>query len=200
MTIDQLADNALASVRSWYKTGVKSNNKWRTQPDESRVLGEQARIRASGFLQRLGRTYEAANGPYAYGSDMASYYRAGNCWDLAIAAMHAVLSMDITVAVRVIAVPAPGDHAFLTIGGTAVEVLRPFADQATSDGNYCICDPWANIACRGNVYVQQFNTKMDKWAQDRKFICFQNRWCVPTDPAWIAGLMGRKEISREGLV
>tara|TARA_B100001105_G_scaffold100337_1_gene80337 strand:- start:250 stop:858 length:609 start_codon:yes stop_codon:yes gene_type:complete len=199
MTIDQLAENALASVRSWYKTGVKSNNKRRAMPTDAHRNAEEARIYASSVLQSKGIADYYLHGALAHGESMASRQRAGNCWDLAVAAMAAAVRLDRTQVVRVIAIPAPGDHAFLTIGGTLEEVLRPFLVAHQGHSNYCICDPWANIACRGHLYLGQFYDKMGKWKSHGKQIYYDGAWRDADDHGWKISMMLIKQLSHEEL-
>lgn len=198
MTIDQLAASTLATVRAWYKTSLKSNNKWRSQTSPEDVEVEWGRIHASALTQTLGRA-SAFENLYTYGSKMGVVYEAGNCWDLAIAALDRALSTDVTATLRVVCIPPPGDHAFLAIGGKAEEVLLPFG-FVHGHQNYCVCDPWANIACRGNEYVDTFNAKMVKWACEGKLISFRDNWISPLDHQWLNGLLGYKTISHRGLI
>lgn len=196
MTIDQVAENALASVRSWYKTGVKSNNKRRAMPTAVQERAEDARIYASAVLQYRGNEYYNQKGALEYGELMAYRQRAGNCWDLALAAMAAAVRIDRTHAARVVAIPAPGDHAFLTIGGTLEEVLRPFS-EVQGHSNYCICDPWANIACQGDLYLGQFYEKMRKWSTRGKTIYYNGAWRVAEDQGWKNSMTLTKQLSHE---
>lgn len=63
------------------------------------------------------------------------------------------------------------------------------ADMRQWPAHLAVCDPWANIACLAHDYPERFVAKMEKWAQDKKAIAFEEAWIQPNSPHWISAVL-----------
>ena len=87
-------------------------------------------------------------------------------------------------------------HGFAVFGNIQGRNLPN--NMATWPDHLAVCDPWANIACKANMYPSVFVAKMNKWATEGKEIYDgdQEEWVKATDSQWMNSILaGTKTVS-----
>jgi len=168
-------------VRKLYKKGVKSSNKLHLNDTGDVLEKELARQKEAGImLKKFVR-------PPNRSSDVAAAerLRIGNCYEMARSVIWRAQQQGLPVRLSYIA--EGGDHFFAIIGDQLPERVRHINELPQA----WVADPWSGIFAPAAEYEERFVTKMNKWTQNNKVICFQGDWMYPNDPRWLNSVIGK---------
>ncbi|WP_340608657.1 hypothetical protein [Xenorhabdus bharatensis] len=68
------------------------------------------------------------------------------------------------------AAPQPYDHAFIMIHHPTTKQKHPLRELKTLPPEAWICDPWAEIICKGSQYPDNWKKKMEEWERDSHYV------------------------------
>ncbi|OTA18903.1 hypothetical protein Xbed_02889 [Xenorhabdus beddingii] len=68
--------------------------------------------------------------------------------------------------------PSPNDHCFINLYHMTDQVREKFNNDTFShiQPDSWICDPWADIVCRGKEYPQQWKNRMKQWYYNNIYV------------------------------
>lgn len=115
--------------------------------------------------------------------------KAGNCFEqCSAAAVHLAWQLrDGAHRFELVTLGDPGDHIFIAIDQqrSGAKFLKDFASW---DANAVVCDPWAKIACPARDYPDEWQEKLDKWADRRLELSYPKGdrpgWKKANDAVW----------------
>lgn len=187
-----------ANVRKLYRDGLKSSNKAYLDDAPARAKVPLIRFAVAGMaiheMRAASRTSDEAY--IAYREDLLQEMTAGNCEELALAAMDFAFqeglaaqvwsygarteTMDMT---HVVAVVARSEDE--------LEALSPPFDLTSEAASrVCVIDVWGGLCCALNEYQERFEGKMLKWDRERKGIFNKatDAFVSPAHPEWLGAV------------
>ncbi|WP_237385125.1 hypothetical protein [Xenorhabdus sp. Sc-CR9] len=101
---------------------------------------------------------------------------AGNCQELSYHAFHELMkfhSLEIfnfyrkidkhPIYIALCGPPEPYDHGFIVLYHPLNQMPYPIRELRKLQPDSWICDPWADIVCKGSQYPEEWNKKMRIW-------------------------------------
>ena len=189
------AEEIKKRVRGFFKQGRKSSNK--KYGEINRVGEDRAEKRANDSLCSLMHmsSLPPAKDYYEYAKNiikMEAGHQSGNCTHMTSLSVYYLIE-DKKIEPNLIYIATlkhPGDHAFCLVSkekiGKQVEFSSVLDFSKSELAPSCIIiDPWLNVACRANDYVNEVHQKLDKWTADGKRILWSRSkegfqdWYVP---------------------